>query len=93
MKILKNLSRQKWFLMVKRLIETLVSSPNPDEDKNRREIILNIILLVSIAGFMILNVIRVADYFIYPEIEGLPLWTTFLILFFFCALLRLSKRG
>lgn len=93
MKILKNRSGQKWFLMVKRLIETLVSSPNPDEDKNRREIILNIIFLVSIAGFMILNVIRVADYFIYPEIEGLPLWTTFLILFFFCALLRLSKRG
>jgi signal transduction histidine kinase len=78
---------------IKNLILFLSSSHNGDEEKQRREMILNIILMVSIAGFIIINIVRIADYFIYPEIQGLPLWTTFGILIFFCILLWLSKKG
>jgi len=78
--------------MNKLLAKTILSA-NPDEDRNRREVILNIILAVSIAGFIILNLVRIADYIVYLKIEGLPLWTTGALLTFFCALLFLSKRG
>jgi len=76
-----------------KLLAKIILSANPDEDRKRREIILNIILAVSTAGFIILNLVRIADYIIYPKIEGLPLWTTGALLAFFGALLFLSKQG
>jgi len=77
----------------KNWLKRLLSSDNQAEDQNRRELILNILLGVSTLSFLIINIIRVCDYFIYEELQGLPFWTTFLILVFFVFLFLLSKKG
>lgn len=64
-----------------------------DEDGRRQELILNILLLVSILGFIILNIIRICDYLSSPNDRGLPLIYTLAILFFFTFLLWLSRKG
>ncbi|MFA5886708.1 MAG: ATP-binding protein [Patescibacteria group bacterium] len=77
--------KQKW--------QNLISSNNSDDDQNRREKILNLLLVYSIIAFTIINLVRISDYFIYTEETGLPLWTTLLILSFFIILLWLSKQN
>jgi signal transduction histidine kinase len=79
--------------MIKKFLTGWASSLNPDEDRKRREVILNIVLMVSIAAFIILNLIRFVDLLMYPEIEGLPIWTTLIILGLFCFFFWLSKKG
>jgi signal transduction histidine kinase len=80
-------------MSLKSRLKTLITSNNPDENQNRRELILNILLSFSLAGFLALNIIRVSDYFIYEEKRGLPLWWTLAILAFFAFLFWLSKKG
>ncbi len=77
--------KQKW--------QNLISSNNIDDDQNRREKILNLLLVYSIIAFAIINLVRISDYFIYTEETGLPLWTTLLILSFFIILFWLSKQN
>lgn len=74
-------------------LKKIITPRQLDEDKRRREFILNIILLFSISGLLILNIIRVIDYIIYTNRNGLPLFVTIaaLILFFF--LYWLSRKS
>lgn len=64
-----------------------------DEEAARRELIINIILLFSIAGFLLINFIRLVDIFIYRQNGGLPLTATLLILFFLVFLFWLNRKG
>lgn len=77
--------RQKW--------RDLISSNNHNDDQSRREKILNLILVYSIISFTIINLVRITDYLLYTEENGLPLWTTLVILTFFIVLFWLSKQN
>ncbi len=63
-----------------------------DEDKKRKELILNILLLFSIGGLFILNIIRIIDHILYSERKGLPLFVTVVAFFFFIFLFWLSRK-
>ena len=71
----------------------LVSSNNLDEDRKRRELILNILLIFSIVCFLVINLIRVIDAVTRQNNTGLPLIITLAILAFFIFLFWLSKHG
>jgi len=73
--------------------KNLVAAKRTDENERRPELILNILLVFSLACFFIINIIRIIDHLIYTEEKGLPLWTTLSIFFFFAFLLWLSRRG
>lgn len=64
-----------------------------NEENKRKELILNILLIFSAAGFFVLNIIRILDYIIYPDKRGLPLGITLLILGFFLFLFWLNRCG
>ncbi len=63
-----------------------------NEDKRRRELILNILLLFSLACFFVINVIRLIDVIKDPH-HGLPFVYTLLIMAFFVFLFWLNRKG
>ena len=67
--------------------------PNLTEDKIRRKSILDVLLAFSIIIFIIINIIRVIDHFTQTNDQGLPLWSTLLILVILICLVGLSRRG
>jgi len=71
----------------------LISPKSTNEEIGRHELILNILLLFSLGGFIVLNIIRLIDIIGNPRDRGLPLAYTVAILLFFVFLLWLSKRG
>ncbi len=77
--------------LYRKLTET-TRLPNLAGDKDRQKVILDILLFLSIAAFMIINLIRIIDHAIYSEERGLPLWSTLLILVFLFWLAILSQR-
>ncbi len=79
--------------ILKNLAGCLISPRLHDEDGRRRELALNILLFFSIAGFIAINIIRIADRVTHPHDRGLPIAYTVAILLFFGALLLLSRRG
>jgi len=83
----------KKFLNTYLLIGNLIKPHSTSEESRRKEMILNIILLFSIAAFLILNFIRICDVFIYQRADGMPLIITLVILLFFIFLWYLSRRG
>jgi len=80
-------------MKIANLLKTITTAKQTDESRRRPELILNILLVFSLACFFIINIIRIIDHLIYTEEKGLPLWSTFLIFFFFAFLLWLSRRG
>lgn len=70
-----------------------LSPRSADEDLRRQELILNILLLFSVAGFILLNIIRLIDVIGNPQDRGLPLIYTLGILVFFIFLFWLARRG
>jgi len=64
-----------------------------NEDLRRQELILNILLLFSSAGFILLNIIRLIDVIGNPQDRGLPPIYTLGILIFFIFLFWLARRG
>lgn len=64
-----------------------------EENRNRQEFILNILLLSSIIFLSLINIIRIIDVVNNPHDRGLPLIFTLLILVFFLGLYYLSRRG
>ena len=79
--------------LIIRLFKKLLHSHQEDEDKKRQEFILNILLIFSSGGFLIINIIRVFDFIINPGDRGMSLGATLMILIFFLALLKLNHRG
>lgn len=75
-----------------KILEKLTAPRQEDEDKRRGEENLNILLVFSIAGFIIINLIRLADA-IWGEGRGLPFWATLGMLAFFLILYYLNHRG
>ena len=71
----------------------LLAPRSQNEESGRRELIINVILFFSIVGFLIINLIRVIDIFIYRQNGGLPLIVTLAILFFFIFLFWLNQKG
>lgn len=84
---------QKTFSKIYSFVKNLIRPRSSNEDAKRQEIILNIILLFSLSAFIIINLIRLLDIFIYKQNGGLPLIATISIMLFFVLLLSLSKRG
>lgn len=80
-------------IKIKNLFIKLIAPRQEDEDKRRQELILNILLIFSLSGFFILNIIRVIDYILYTERRGMPISITLIIFIFFAYLLWLSHRG
>lgn len=80
-------------MLLKKLVNKVISPKSADEDERGRELILNIILLFSISGFIILNIIRLVDLLSNSHDRGLPLIITLLLLAFFLGLFWLSKKG
>jgi len=83
-------------MLVKNLttkLKSFLSPKSSDEDLRRRELILNILLLFSIGAFLLLNLIRLFDFFTHENDRGLPLIYTLGILIFFCFLWWLTKQG
>ncbi len=74
-------------------LKKIISLKQIDEEKRRKELILNIILLASAFSFLIINTIRIADYIIYPEKRGLPLFITIIIMAIFIFLFFLNRHG
>lgn len=72
--------------------KNLITPRQIDEDSRRQELILNILLVFSIGGLFILNVIRVIDYIIISERNGLSIYVTIFALLFFVSLLWLSHK-
>lgn len=75
------------------IIKKIIEPKQVDENKQRRELVLNIILFFSLTGFLIINIIRIIDNLIYSEEKGIPLYITLIIFLFFGFLLFLSKKG
>ena len=78
---------------LKKFFRWLIEPRSVDDDIRRSESILNILLAVSIGGFILLNIIRIRDFIVGSYNNGLPLFYTLLILAFFIFLLWLSKKG
>jgi len=78
--------------IIKRL-KKFVAPRQTNETSRRQELILNILLTFSLAGFFILNIIRICDYILYVDKRGLNLGVTLFIMMFFACLLWLSRRG
>lgn len=87
MKFLKKLNH------LSQKLKKFISPRQADEEKRRKELILNILIIFSSFGFFILNLIRISDYIRYPEKRGLPLSATLLMLLFFIFLFWLNRRG
>ncbi len=81
-------------MTLKNLWQKLVSPSSQDEVGRNREIILNFLLLLSSAGFLVLNVIRFIDLLSLGNRDrGLSIFVTLAIMLFFLGLLWLSKKG
>lgn len=81
-------------MFLKSLWRKLISPRSLDEDGRNRELILNFLLLLSSAGFMVLNLIRLIDFIsLGNKDRGLPMIATLLIMLLFLGLLWLSKKG
>lgn len=74
-------------------LKALIFPQAAEEEAGRRTLIINIVLLFSITGFLLINLIRLIDVFIYRQTEGLPLIATLIILTFFVFLFWLNRRG
>lgn len=76
-------------------LKKFISPRQIDEENQRKEKILNILLIFSSLSFFVLNVIRVTDYIIYTDANerGLPLGVTLTIMAFFIFLFWLNRRG
>jgi len=79
--------------ILKNLLKNWLYPRSNDDDLRRRELILNILLLFSLGGFLILNIIRIIDVVGNPQDRGLSLIYTLGIFFFFAFLFRLSRKG
>lgn len=64
-----------------------------NEDRRRKEVILNSLLLISIAVFIALNAVRTYDILVDPGDRGLPIYYTLGLLAFFVILLLMSRHG
>ncbi|MFA6194699.1 MAG: HAMP domain-containing sensor histidine kinase [Patescibacteria group bacterium] len=82
------LARLKRFF--NRKFTQMTKLPTLVEDESRQKTILDILVFLSIAAFVVINIIRIIDY-INNKQRGLPLWTTMLILFFLFFLAILSQ--
>ncbi len=71
----------------------LISPKQENEDKRRKELILNIVLAASIICFSALNIVRLVDFMSNPYDSGLPLIYTLAILAGLIFLFWLSRRG
>lgn len=80
-------------MLIKKLWSKLFYLKNKDNDKRGRELILLILLISSIIGFLILNIIRIIDVISNPADRGLPLIITIGILLFFFFLYFLVRRN
>lgn len=80
-------------IIIKERLAKLVRPKSLDEDLRRRELILNILLAFSIAGFTLINLIRLADLHNHGYDRGLPIIYSLLILSFFIFLRWLSSLG
>ncbi|MFA5130890.1 MAG: ATP-binding protein [Patescibacteria group bacterium] len=80
-------------IKIRTWLGNLVRARQVDEDRQRQELILNILLIFSLLSFFIINIIRIADYILYVDKRGLPLGVTLIIFFFFAFLFYLSRRG
>jgi len=78
---------------IKKFLKRLVKAKSHDKDRQRRELILNIILTASIFCFIVLNIIRIIDVASNPNDRGMPLLYTLIILFIFIGLFIMSKKG
>ncbi len=74
-------------------LKKLINPKSQEEDLRRQELILNILLTFSIGCFLIINIIRLVDYFSHGDDRGLPIIYTLLILAWFIGLRWLSGRG
>lgn len=79
--------------LIKNYLKKIILPSSTDEDRHRRELILNILLFFSVCIFLIINIVRITDKLIYTPDRGLPLWCTLIIMLLFLALLYLSRRG
>jgi len=77
----------------KQVMKKILPSRAMTEELRRRELILNILLLFSIGGFIILNLIRLSDILTRPDDNGMPIMYTLSILTVFSFFLWLSRRG
>ena len=71
----------------------LVVPKNFNSDRGRRTLVLNILLLLSIFVFTLLNIIRLIDVISNEQDRGLPIIYTLVILLFFIFLRWLSRWG
>lgn len=78
--------------LTKKINKTLKTN-SQNENFARRGYILNLLLFFSIICFLILNIIRLADFMAHGADRGLPLGFSLGILFFFIFLFWLSKKG
>jgi len=79
-----------------KIIETitwLIKPLSSEPEKCPRELVLNILLILSISVFAVLNAIRIMDIISQPMDRGIPIIYTIAILLFFIFLLYLSRRG
>lgn len=75
-----------------KIIRQLLDSEG-DEEKRQPKIILNLLLLLSLAALMVINIIRIIDLFKYPEEKGIPAWCTLLLFILFLFLYYWARRG
>ncbi len=71
----------------------LIMPKNINSDRGRRTLVLNILLLLSIIVFTLLNIIRLIDVITNQHDRGLPIFYTLGILLFFIFLRWLSGRN
>lgn len=90
---LLDVRRKNFFRRLNHGLAKIISPRQTDEEKRRKELILNIILIFSVFSFFVINIIRVADYLRYPDKRGLPLAVTMIIMAFFIFLFFLNRRG
>ena len=79
--------------LMRRLLSKISRPPEKIRSDNYHKSVLDIILAFSIVAFVIINIIRLVDYFIYNTGRGLPLWITIALLLFFIGLAILSRFG
>lgn len=78
--------------LTKKINQALISDSD-NEDQRHRGYILNLLIFFSIACFLILNAIRLADLIAHGPDRGLPIIFSLGMLFFFVFLLWLSRKG
>jgi signal transduction histidine kinase len=82
----------KVFKTLKTKLESFCQLKDKNWEKNRRELILNILICLSIAGFALINLIRLIGILNNKQNQGLPIIYTLLPLAFFIFFFFLSKK-